>query len=145
MGEKPKVGLLGLMLELYDGPFPQLKGTMHEFAQSIVGALSNRLQITFPGVCMRTSEVESALGQFEAEGCDMVMVVCLTYSPSLVSVPALLRSHLPLVIFDTAKAPEVGKYISWHRCITSIRKVFMKFFFNTFPGYGTFHPPLFSA
>lgn len=108
MGEKPKVGLLGLMLELYDGPFPQLKGTMHEFAQSIIGALSDRLQITFPGVCMRTSEVESALGQFEAEGCDMVMVVCLTYAPSLVSVPALFRSQLPLVIFDTTKAPALG-------------------------------------
>ena len=38
----------------------------------------------------------------------MVMIVCLTYAPSLVSVPALLRCRLPLVIFDTAKASALG-------------------------------------
>jgi len=108
MPEKPKVGLLGLMLELYDGPYPELKDTMGRFAQDIAAALSDRLRFAFPGVCMRADEVESAVARFEAEGCDMVMVVCLTYSPSLVSVPALLRTQLPVVIFDTARAASLG-------------------------------------
>ena len=108
MSKKPKAGLLGLTLELYEGPHPELKRTLRGIARDIVAQLDDRLEVTFPDVCMRTTEVEAALRQFEGEGCDLVMVVCLTYSPSLISVPALVRSPLPLVIFDTAKAASLG-------------------------------------
>ena len=108
MSAKPKAGLLGLMLELYDGPFPQLKGTMHRFAEGVAAALADRVEVEFPGVCLRAEEVQAAVRQFEASGCDLVLVLLLTYSPSLVSVPALLATALPVVIFDTAKAAHLA-------------------------------------
>lgn len=108
MDEKPKVGLLGLMLELYQGPFPDLKESMARLAEAIAEELRPRLEVVFPGVCVRRDEVEAALGRFEEEGAHLVVVVCLTYAPSLVSAPALRRSSLPLVIFDTAKAAALG-------------------------------------
>jgi L-arabinose isomerase len=96
------------MLELYDVPFPELKGTMGRFAEGIAAALADRVEVETARVCLRAEEVEAALRRFEASGCDLVILVLLTYAPSLVSVPALLSTPLPVVIFDTAKAPRLG-------------------------------------
>jgi len=98
--EKPKVGLLGLMLELYDLR-PELKPTMARFADKLVTALAPYADVDFPGVCNTREQVDRAVAAFEADGKDLILVVLLTYAPSHIALPALLRTRLPFVIYNT--------------------------------------------
>lgn len=107
MRQHPKAGILGLISELYEEPFPELKGDMAKFTRQIADRLKP-VEVIFPGVSVRASEVEGAVRQFENEGADLIIVILLTYAPSLVSAPALIRTALPVVIFDTAKAASLG-------------------------------------
>ena len=41
------------------------------------------------------------MAQFEAEGVDALLVVLLTYSPSQIALPALKRTRLPIIVWNT--------------------------------------------
>ena len=98
--QRPKVGLLGLMLELYDLR-PELKPTMARFADELVASLAPYADVDFPGVCNTREQVDRAVAAFEADGKDLILVVLLTYAPSHIALPALLRTRLPFVIYNT--------------------------------------------
>ena len=98
--QKAKVGLLGLMLELYDA-VPGLKPRMATFAQDLVRSLAPFAQVDFPGVCNTRDQVDRAVAAFEADDKDLILVVLLTYAPSHIALPALLHTRIPVVIFNT--------------------------------------------
>jgi L-arabinose isomerase len=100
--EKARIGLLGLMLELYD-LYPDLKPKMSVFAQELAATLSPFAEVDFPGVCNTREQVDRAVHGFEADGKDLVLVVLLTYAPSHIALPALLRTRLPILIFNTQR------------------------------------------
>jgi L-arabinose isomerase len=108
--QNARVGLLGLMLELYDAQ-PDLKPRMATFAEELVTLLSPVADVDFPGVCNTRDQVDRAVAAFEAEGKDLILVVLLTYAPSHIALPALMHTHLPVVIYNTqqllAVTPEV--------------------------------------
>lgn len=110
MVDKAQVGLLGLMLELYDS-ISDLKPRMASFARDLVASLFSVADVDFPGVCNTRDQVDRAVATFEAEGKDLIIVVLLTYAPSHIALPALLHTPLPVVIFNTqqlqAITPEV--------------------------------------
>jgi L-arabinose isomerase len=107
---KPQVGLLCLMLELYD-LVPGLKPRMAEFAQDLVETLAPFAAVDFPGVCNTRQEVDRTVAAFEAADTDLILVVLLTYAPSHIALPALLHTRLPFVILNTQQmlsiTPEV--------------------------------------
>jgi len=98
--KKARVGLLGLMLELYDR-WPELKPMMAELAEELVETLSLFAEVDFPGVCNTREQVERTVADFEVDGKDLIMVVLLTYAPSNIALPALSRTCLPLLVFNT--------------------------------------------
>jgi L-arabinose isomerase len=100
--QKAKVGMLGLMLELYD-MWPELKVQEAAFANELVGALSPFAEVEFPGVCNTKEQVDTAVRAFEAAGKDIILVVLLTYAPSHIALQALLHTPLPILIFNTQK------------------------------------------
>jgi L-arabinose isomerase len=104
---KARVGLLGLMLELYDA-WPDLKPTMAGFAGELAAAMSPFADVEFPGVCNTREQVDRAVAAFEADGRDLIIVVLLTYAPSHIALPALLRTRLPILIFNTQRLDRVG-------------------------------------
>ncbi|MCP4197698.1 MAG: hypothetical protein GY762_11170 [Proteobacteria bacterium] len=97
---KAKIGLLGLMFDLYER-WPEMKPTLAEFADELAETLSPFAEVDFPGVCTTREQVEQVVADFEADGRDLLMVVLLSYTPSHVSLPALLRTSLPILIFNT--------------------------------------------
>ena len=101
--KKAKVGLLGLMFELYDR-IPELKPTMAKFAEELVETMSPFADVNFPDVCNTRSQVNEAVANFEADDVDLLMVVLLTYAPSHIALPALLKTKLPILVFNTQKA-----------------------------------------
>jgi len=104
---KAKVGLLGLMLEAYDASFPQLRPYAEGFARELVGVISDFADVSFPGICNTRELVDSAVAGFEGEGADLIVVVLLTYAPSLIALAALRRTRLPIVILNTQRAKGV--------------------------------------
>ena len=96
---KARVGLLGLMFDLYDA-WPQLRLDMAEFGGQLVEALAPFAEVEFPGVCNNREQVEAAVTGFEASGKDLIVVVLLTYAPSHIALPALLATRLPILIFN---------------------------------------------
>jgi len=94
------VGMLGLMLKLYDR-FPDLKPEMAKFAEKLVEDMSSFADVSFPGVCNTREQVNEAVAKFESEGVDLLIVVLLTYAPSHIALTALSRTKLPILIFNT--------------------------------------------
>lgn len=104
--KKARVGLLGLMFELYDR-LPELKPTMAKFAEELVETMSPFAEVDFPGVCNTRSQVNEAVAHFEANNVVLLMVILLTYAPSHIALPALLNTKLPILIFNTQKAHSI--------------------------------------
>jgi len=108
-GRKPRIGLLGLMLQLYDQALPELKRTQEQFARVVAKSLSRCGKICFPGICNTCEQVEAAVARFERDEADVIFVLFLSYAPSWIALPALQRTRLPIVIANTQKARTIGQ------------------------------------
>ena len=62
--KRAKVGLLGLMLELYD-LLPELKPSEAAFAEQIAESLAPYADVDFPGVCNTREQVDETVAAFE--------------------------------------------------------------------------------
>jgi L-arabinose isomerase len=102
-----RVGLLGLMFDLYDA-WPELKPTVAEFGIELAGTLAEFAEVEFPGVCNSREQVDAAVASFERTRKDLILVVLLTYAPSHIALPALLATRLPVLIFNTQHLHAVG-------------------------------------
>ncbi len=101
---KPKIGLLGLMLELYDKALPDLKPKQEEFArQEIVPRLAALGDVTYSGIQNTREGIADAVDEFIAQDVDIVITVHFSYSPSLIALPELLRWQGPIVMFNTQR------------------------------------------
>lgn len=99
--ERCRIGLLTLFFDLYLRGDNALLAAEEAFAQRLAARLRDRNQVTFPGVCTNRSEVDQAVSAFDREGVDLIVVVFLTYAPSLYALPALQRTPRPILIFNT--------------------------------------------
>ena len=99
---RPKVGLLGLMLEFYERSGPELREGRERFVRRrLMPALAEHADIRFDGAVFTREAVEQAVAGFEADGVDVLLVVLLSYSPSLILAPALRKTSLPIVVWNT--------------------------------------------
>jgi len=99
---RPKVGLLALTLEIYETMSPQLRASRDAWLRkSVVPTLEAYADVTFERTVFRREDVESTVAGFEAAGVDVLLVILVTYSPSQLSLPALKRTRLPIVIWNT--------------------------------------------
>ena len=100
--DRPKVGLLALTLEFYERSGPQLRQGREKFVRErLMPALAEVAEVRFEGAVFRRQDVERTVAGFEADGVDVLLVVLLSYSPSLISAPALRRTRLPIVVWNT--------------------------------------------
>lgn len=104
---KARVGLLGLMFDLYDA-WPDLKPAMAGFGANLATDLTEFADVDFPGVCNSREQVDAAVARFDQGQVDLILVVLLTYAPSHIALPALLATQLPVVIFNTQQLLAVG-------------------------------------
>jgi L-arabinose isomerase len=99
---RPRVGLLALTLELYETLVPELRVSREAWLRrAVIPALQPHADVWFQAAVFRRADIEAAAAQFEANGMDAILVVLLTYSPSQLALPALQRTRLPVVIWNT--------------------------------------------
>jgi len=98
---KIKVGLLSLMLKLYDKSAPELKQKQTVFATKVIELLSSDMNIVFGGVANTKETVHNAIKKFESEKVDVILILFLSYAPSLIVIDSLKKTKIPVIIFDT--------------------------------------------
>ncbi|MDO8683493.1 MAG: hypothetical protein Q7N50_08435 [Armatimonadota bacterium] len=106
---KPKIGLLGLYIELYDNALPEVRPRIDGFCATIAEELQERdIDVVTTNICRLESEFEAAIKSFEDTGVDAVVTLHLAYSPSLESAQALAKTKLPIIVLDTTPTYEYG-------------------------------------
>lgn len=99
---KPRVGILGLTLEFYEQAAPGLREDREAWVrQTLLPALEPVADVSFTRAACRRKEIDEIVAGYEAAGMDVVLVVCLTYSPSQLALPALKRTRLPILLWNT--------------------------------------------
>ena len=107
---RPKVGLLALTLELYETLLPELRASREAWLRrAVIPALQRDADILFTRAVFRREDIEAAVAEFEAARADALVVILLTYSPSQLALPALQRTRLPIVIWNTQELRTVDQ------------------------------------
>ena len=107
---RPKVGLLALTLEFYETLVPELRASREAWLRrAVLPALQPHAEVMFEAAVFRREDIEAAVASFEANGADALVVILLTYSPSQLALPALQRTRLPIVIWNTQELQAVNE------------------------------------
>ncbi|MEX0769981.1 MAG: hypothetical protein WD035_04555, partial [Balneolaceae bacterium] len=104
---KPKIGLLGIMQELYDDSYPDITELQENYAEAVCNQLGDVAEWTFPGAARNREDIERILAEFNVKNLDGVMIVMLTYGPSMRTVHALQKNSLPILLANIQPVPEV--------------------------------------
>jgi L-arabinose isomerase len=94
----PKIGLLGVMQELYDDMIPGITEHQAAYARELAAKLSPAAEVVFLRPARNRDDVEAVARELVAAGCDGIVIVMLTYGPAMRTVRALLENHLPVLL-----------------------------------------------
>ncbi len=96
--EKPRIGLLGIMQELYDSMIPGITERQEAYALEVVKQLSGSIELIFPRAAKNRSDIDTIMEDFNHQDFDGVMIVNLVYGPGNNMVRALQNNRLPLLV-----------------------------------------------
>nr|WP_281388840.1 L-fucose/L-arabinose isomerase family protein [Nocardiopsis algeriensis] len=103
--------MLGVMQPLYDDMIPGITEHQAAYAARVAEQLSEVADWTVGPPVRGRADAEDTVRGFEAAGLDGVLVVMLTYGPSLRLTPVLSRMRLPVALANIQPDPRVGA--SW--------------------------------
>ena len=106
---RPRVGLLGIMQELYDDMIPGITDTQGAYARKIVDQLEEVVDVTFEGPARNRQDIERQMRAFNEEGLDGVILVMLTYGPAMRTVRALSENDLPVMLANVQPERRITK------------------------------------
>ncbi len=110
--KKITVGLLPLYIKLYDDAGTDRTYTK-AFYETVANVLENQgFEVLKSDFCRIESEFNKTVKSFEEQGADVIVTLHAAYSPSLESINALSKTKLPIVVFDSTEAYELGKSAS---------------------------------
>jgi len=101
---KPRIGLLGLTLQLYADMRLGNVEKMGAIAEGHAARLAEWADVTVAAPVHNPEQLESAMKAFTEADIDGLVVVMLSYSPSLLSVPVLAGCRWPILVWDTQTA-----------------------------------------
>jgi L-arabinose isomerase len=104
---KPRIGLLGIMQELYDKMLPGITEHQAEYARAVAARLADVADVEFARPARNREDVEEIVREYGARGLDGIAIVMLTYGPAMRTVRALLQTPLPLVLANIQPDREV--------------------------------------
>jgi L-arabinose isomerase len=95
---KPRIGLLGIMQELYDDMIPGITERQAGYASDVAQRLAGAAEVTFTRPARNRDDIEAITREFVAADVDGIMIVMLTYGPAMRTVRALLDTPVPLLL-----------------------------------------------
>ncbi|WP_456085733.1 L-fucose/L-arabinose isomerase family protein [Lipingzhangella rawalii] len=96
------------MQELYDDMLPGITERQAEYTQRVADQLSGVAELVLDTPARSRADAERVMRRFEHEGLDGVLVVMLTYGPSLRVTRALGEARIPLALANIQPDPAVS-------------------------------------
>jgi L-arabinose isomerase len=116
---KPKIGLLGIMTDVYDERQPNITVAQEAFARNLVTRLRDIADVRFDRACKNRSEIEAEVRKYNDQDFDGIMVVMLLYSPGLRLVHALEGNRLPILLANVQPIASVSRDWDWGNLTTN--------------------------
>ncbi|HLQ53471.1 MAG TPA: L-fucose/L-arabinose isomerase family protein [Streptosporangiaceae bacterium] len=104
---KPRIGILGIMQDLYDEMIPGIAQRQAGYAAEIAAHLADAAEFIPSKPVKYREDAEREMREFENAGLDGVMVVMLTYGPAMRVARLLAESRLPLLMANIQPEPAV--------------------------------------
>jgi L-arabinose isomerase len=111
MSGKPRIGLLGIMQELYDDMIPGITERQARYAESVAQRLEPVADVQFLRPARNREDVEAIMRELIAADVDGIAIVMLTYGPAMRTVRALLECSVPLMLANIQ--PERSVSAEW--------------------------------
>src|SRR5580700_9342675 len=107
VGRKPRIGILGIMQDLYDDMIPGIAQRQAGYAAEIAEQLSSVGEFIPAEPIKYREDAERVMAEFERAGLDGVLVVMLTYGPAMRVARLLSQSRLPICLANIQPEPSV--------------------------------------
>jgi L-arabinose isomerase len=104
---RPRIGLLGIMQELYDDMIPGITEHQAGYARDVADRLGAGAEMVVAPVARNREGVEAAVRELAAGEVDGIMIVMLTYGPAMRTVRAFADNSLPLLLANIQPEPAV--------------------------------------
>jgi L-arabinose isomerase len=105
--ELPRIGLLGVMQELYDAMLPGITERQAGYAAEVAGALADVAHVEASPPARNRDEIERTVRELEGRDLDGLLVVNLTYGPGMRVARALAATPLPICLANIQPVPSV--------------------------------------
>jgi len=103
----PRIGILGIMQDLYDDMIPGIAQRQEGYAHELAAHLADVAEFIPSKAIKYREDAERAMREFENAGLDGVMVVMLTYGPAMRVARLLAESRLPVLMANIQPDPNV--------------------------------------
>src|SRR5580698_8696820 len=107
VGRKPRIGILGIMQDLYDDMIPGIAQRQEGYAAELAAHLSDVGEFIPSKPIKYRADAERAMREFENADLDGVLVVMLTYGPAMRVARLLSESRLPVCLANIQPEPSV--------------------------------------
>jgi len=104
---KPRIGILGVMQDLYDDMIPGIAQRQEGYAAELAGRLAEVGEFIPGKVVKYREDAERVMREFESSELDGVLVVMLTYGPAMRVARLLAESRLPVCLANIQPEPAV--------------------------------------
>ncbi|HEY1627890.1 MAG TPA: L-fucose/L-arabinose isomerase family protein [Streptosporangiaceae bacterium] len=104
---KPRIGILGIMQDLYDDMVPGIAQRQEGYAAELAAQLADVAEFIPSKAIKYREDAEAAMRSFEDQDLDGVLVVMLTYGPAMRVARLLSESRLPVCLANIQPDPNV--------------------------------------
>src|ERR1043166_8373989 len=104
---KPRIGILGIMQDLYDDMIPGIAQRQAGYAANRAAARADVGDFVPSEPIKYREDAEREMRKFEAADLDGVLVVMLTYGPAMRVARLLSESRLPVCLANIQPEPHV--------------------------------------
>ncbi len=111
MSRQPRIGLLGIMQELYDEMIPGITERQGQYASAVAERLSGVAEVRFTRPARNREDVESIARELVDADVDGIAIVMLTYGPAMRTMRALMQTPVPLLLANIQ--PERAITAAW--------------------------------
>jgi L-arabinose isomerase len=108
---KPRIGLLGIMQELYDDMIPGITDHQAAYAGQVAERLAGAAEVIFTRPARNREDAEQVVRELVSNRVDGIAIVMLTYGPAMRTVRALLEAPVPLALLNIQ--PERSVTADW--------------------------------
>ncbi len=111
MNDQPRIGLLGIMQELYDDMIPGITDHQAKYAEAVGERLGKVAEVIFTRPARNREDIEAITRELVANRVDGIAIVMLTYGPAMRTVRALMEAPVPLLLANIQ--PERSVTAEW--------------------------------